>query len=106
MPIHLRTLQEFTKVELIGLIERAIELKKERKAGTVHQQLAGKTVGLFFEKPSTGTRVSFESAIYGLGGQVVLLSSRNRQSARPESLKDMSRMLRFSLSADVKQAGR
>ncbi len=93
MPIHLMTLQDFTKVELVGLIERAIELKKERKAGTVHQQLAGKTVGLFFEKPSTGTRVSFESAIYGLGGRVVLLSNRNKQSARPESLKDMSRVM-------------
>jgi len=93
VPIHLRTLQEFTKIELIGLIERAIELKKERKAGIIHQQLAGKTIGLFFEKPSTKTRISFESAMYGLGGQVILLSNRSTQLARSEPLKDISRVM-------------
>ncbi len=93
MPIHFRSLQEFTKIELLGLIERAVELKKERKTGRVHQQLAGKIIGLFFEKPSTGTRVSFESAMYALGGQVISLSDRNTESARPASLKNMSRVM-------------
>jgi ornithine carbamoyltransferase len=90
---HLRTLQEFTKSELIGLVDRAIELKKERKAGKIHQQLMGKTVGLIFEKPSTRTRVSFEAAMYGLGGQVIFLSNRDTQLARSEPLKDMSRVM-------------
>jgi len=90
---HLRTLQEFTKIELIGLVDRAIELKKERKAGKIHQQLMGKTVGLIFEKPSTRTRVSFEAAMYGLGGQVIFLSNRDTQLARSEPLKDMSRVM-------------
>ncbi len=93
MPVHLRSLKEFTKAELLGFIERAVELKKERKAGIHHTQLTGKTVGLIFEKPSTRTRVSFESAMYGLGGQVLFLSGRDTQLARSEPLKDMSRVM-------------
>lgn len=93
MPKHLRSLQEFTKAELIGFIDRAIELKKEQKAGKIHRQLDGKTIGLIFEKPSTRTRVSFESAMYGLGGQVIFLSARDTQLARSEPLKDMSRVM-------------
>ncbi len=93
MPKHLRSLQEFTKAELIGFIDRAIELKKEQKAGKIHRQLNGKTIGLIFEKPSTRTRVSFESAMYGLGGQVIFLSARDTQLARSEPLKDMSRVM-------------
>ena len=93
MPKHLRSLQEFTKAELVGFIDRAIELKKEQKAGKIHRQLNGKTIGLIFEKPSTRTRVSFESAMYGLGGQVIFLSGRDTQLARSEPLKDMSRVM-------------
>ena len=93
MPKHLRSLQEFTKVELVGLVERAIVLKKEQKEGVVHQQLAGKTVSLIFEKPSTRTRVSFEAAMYGLGGQVIFLSARDTQLTRSEPLKDMARVM-------------
>jgi ornithine carbamoyltransferase len=90
---HLRSLQDFTKEELGGFIERALELKKERQAGVQHQQLAGKTIGLIFEKPSTRTRVSFEAAMYGLGGQVIFLSGRDTQLARSEPLKDMARVM-------------
>ncbi len=93
MPKHFRSLQEFTKIELLGLIDRAIELKNEKKAGKIHQQLMGKTIGLIFEKPSTRTRVSFEAAMYGLGGQVIFLSGRDTQLARSEPLKDMSRVM-------------
>lgn len=93
MPKHLRSLQEFTGDELLGLVRRAIELKRERSEGVTHNQLAGKTVGLIFEKPSTRTRVSFESAMYGLGGQVIFLSGRDTQLARSEPLRDMSRVM-------------
>lgn len=93
MPIHFKSLQEFTRIELLGLIERAVELKKERKAGIIHRQLAGNTIGLFFENPSTETRVSFESATYALGGQVIVLSDRDTQSTGPASLKNMSRLM-------------
>jgi ornithine carbamoyltransferase len=90
---HLRSLQDFTKEELNRFIERAIELKHERQVGVQHHQLVGKTVGLIFEKPSTRTRVSFEVATYGLGGQVIFLSSKDTQLARSEPLKDMARVM-------------
>ncbi|KAF0189753.1 MAG: ornithine [Desulfobulbaceae bacterium] len=90
---HLRAIEDCTREELDGFIERALELKKEHKAGVRHSQLAGKTIGLIFEKPSTRTRVSFESAMYGLGGQVIFLSGRDTQLARSEPLKDMARVM-------------
>jgi ornithine carbamoyltransferase len=90
---HLQSLQDFSREELKQFIDRALVLKKERLEGVCHQQLAGKTVGLIFEKPSTRTRVSFESAMYGLGGQVIFLSGRDTQLARSEPLKDMARVM-------------
>ncbi len=93
MTTHLSSLGNFTKEQLTGYINRAMVLKKEARAGLRHQQLAGKTIGMIFEKPSTRTRVSFESAMYGLGGQVIYLSSRDTQLARNEPLKDMARVM-------------
>jgi ornithine carbamoyltransferase len=93
MPKDLLSLQEFTKDELVWFLDRAQVLKKERNAGTMHRQLTGKTIGLVFEKPSTRTRVSFEAAMYGLGGQVIFLSARDTQLARSEPLKDMARVM-------------
>ncbi|PID77305.1 MAG: ornithine carbamoyltransferase [Deltaproteobacteria bacterium] len=93
MPTHLLSLQDFTKEELEGFITRALTLKKEQAEGLRHQQLAGKTIGLIFEKPSTRTRVSFEAAMYGMGGQVIFLSARDTQLARSEPLKDMARVM-------------
>ncbi len=93
MPKHLRALQEFTKEELLDFVYRAITLKNEKAEGIIHQHLVGKTVALIFEKPSTRTRVSFESAMYGLGGQVIFLSNRDTQLARSEPLKDMARVM-------------
>jgi ornithine carbamoyltransferase len=90
---HLVSLQEFSKEELVWFLERAMALKTEKKAGAIHCQLAGKTIGLVFEKPSTRTRVSFEAAMYGLGGQVIFLSARDTQLARSEPLKDMARVM-------------
>ncbi|WP_136810638.1 ornithine carbamoyltransferase [Desulfosediminicola flagellatus] len=93
MPKHLLALQEFTKEELLDFVYRAITLKNEKAEGIIHQHLVGKTVALIFEKPSTRTRVSFESAMYGLGGQVIFLSNRDTQLARSEPLKDMARVM-------------
>ncbi|MHB1185833.1 MAG: ornithine carbamoyltransferase [Desulfobulbia bacterium] len=93
MTQHLLALQDFSKEQLGAYIEKALLLKKETKAGVRHQQLAGKTVALIFEKPSTRTRVSFEAAMYGLGGQVIYLSGRDTQLARNEPLKDMARVM-------------
>jgi len=93
MAQHLLQLSDFTKEELNGYISRAIVLKQEAAAGINHRQLAGKTISLIFEKASTRTRVSFEAAMYGLGGQVIFLSSKETQLARSEPLKDMARVM-------------
>ena len=90
---HLLSLWDFDQEQLNGYLTRAAEMKKETKAGIRHQQLNGKTIGLIFEKPSTRTRVSFEAAMYGLGGQVIYLSGRDTQLARNEPLKDMARVM-------------
>jgi len=88
MVTHLLRLSDFSKDELFAYIDRAIVLKQEAAAGIRHTQLAGKTIALIFEKASTRTRVSFEGAMYGLGGQVIFLSAKETQLARSEPLKD------------------
>ena len=90
---HFLTLFDFKGEELSALVKRAAELKKEAGDRVRHQQLAGKIIGMIFEKPSTRTRVSFEAAMYGLGGQVIYLSGRDTQLARNEPLKDMARVM-------------
>jgi ornithine carbamoyltransferase len=93
MSNHLLRLWDCDKEQLHAYIERALQLKTEARQGISHHQLAGKVIGLIFEKPSTRTRVSFEAAMYGLGGQVIYLSSRDTQLARNEPLKDMARVM-------------
>ncbi len=101
MVTHLKSLRDFTKEELHSFVDRAIELKKQSKSGVVHTCLNGRTIGLVFEKPSTRTRVSFEAAMYGLGGQVIFLSARDTQLARSEPLKDMARVMSRYVDAMV-----
>ncbi len=90
---NLLSLKDFSKPQLQSLIVRAMRLKKEAQDGVVHRQLAGKTIALLFEKPSTRTRVSFEAAMYGLGGQVIFMPARETQLGRGEPLKDTARVL-------------
>jgi ornithine carbamoyltransferase len=90
---HLLSLWDFDRAQLTAYLDLALQLKKESKSGVRHQHLVGKIVGLIFEKPSTRTRVSFEAAMYGLGGQVIYLSGRDTQLARNEPLKDMARVM-------------
>ena len=91
--MHLTSLWNFNAAQLTAYIERALTLKREAKAGVRHQTLAGKIIGLVFEKPSTRTRVSFEAAMYAMGGQVIYLPGRDTQLARNEPLKDMARVM-------------
>jgi len=93
MNTHLLALQQFTRQQLQSMIDRANQLKAESRKGTRHQQLAGKTICLLFDKPSTRTRVSFEAAMYGLGGNVIFMSSKDSQLGRGEPLKDTARVL-------------
>jgi len=101
MKKHLLALGDFTREELRALIDRALVLKAEAKQGVRHQQLAGRKICLLFEKPSTRTRVSFEAAMYGLGGQVIFMSAKESQLGRGEPLKDTARVLARYVDAIV-----
>lgn len=75
------------------ILTLAQELKAMQKAGVEHHLLAGKTLGMIFEKSSTRTRVSFETGMYQLGGQALFLSNRDLQLGRGEPIKDTARVL-------------
>jgi ornithine carbamoyltransferase len=87
---HFLTGEELTSDELEGLLERAAELKADRHAS---QALAGRSVALIFEKPSTRTRISFEVGINELGGHAVVLREGEMQLSRGESVRDTALVL-------------
>lgn len=101
MSNHLLALKDFSRQRLQSLIDRALVLKQEHRDGKPHNQLAGRTINLFFDKPSTRTRVSFEAAIYSLGGHVIFMSSHQSQLTRGEPLKDMARVMSRYVDAIV-----
>jgi ornithine carbamoyltransferase len=74
-------------------IEWLLSRSREYKLGRNNPVLAGRSVGLFFEKPSTRTRVSFEVAIHRLGGHPVMLPAESLQITRGETLADTARVL-------------
>ena len=87
------TLLDLTKEDIDGLLGRAAGLKKMQKEGVLHRPFEGKTLGLIFDKPSTRTRVSFESAMIQLGGTPLFISARDTQIARDEPVRDTARVL-------------
>ncbi|MBI5234594.1 MAG: ornithine carbamoyltransferase [Deltaproteobacteria bacterium] len=82
-----------SKREIKTLIERGIYLKKRKKEGIPYAPLIGKTLSLIFEKPSTRTRVSFEAAMHGLGGNTIFISHMDSQLSRGEPVKDTARVI-------------
>jgi ornithine carbamoyltransferase len=87
---HFLTGDELTAAELGRLIERAIELKADRLGS---RALEGRSVALVFDKPSTRTRVSFETGVYELGGHPLVLREGELQLARGESPRDTALVL-------------
>ena len=83
------------------IFTRAAELKRLRAAGERPRTLAGKTLGMIFEKASTRTRVSFEVGMFELGGHAVYLSAQGTQIGRGEPLRDTARVLGGYCSAIV-----
>lgn len=90
---HLLKLLDCSTEEIISLLDMADQLKYENKHHITHHHLAGKSLGMIFEKSSTRTRVSFETGIYQLGGQPLFLSSRDLQLGRGEPVEDTARTL-------------
>ena len=91
--MHLLTIAELTKQEIDKLIEMAATGKARHKMGIPHNPLRGKALGLIFEKSSTRTRVSFETAMYQLGGDAIFISQRDSQIGRGEPIKDTARVM-------------
>lgn len=96
---HFLTLKDLSSAELQGLIERAIELKRMQKAGEIYQPLKNKVLGMIFEKSSTRTRVSFESAMLQFGGGAIFLSPTDTQLGRGEPIEDSARVISSMVDA-------
>ena len=92
---------DLTRGDTQSLLELAVRLKSDAKQGTLKHSLSGKVIGLLFEKPSTRTRASFETAVYQLGGQAMYLRADELQLTRGEPLKDTARVLGAYLSGIV-----
>lgn len=95
---HFLTMDAISSDELASLLDRAAALKADRKASSA---LAGLSVGMIFEKPSTRTRVSFEVGIAELGGTPLPLSAAELQLGRGETIEDTARVLSRYLHALV-----
>jgi len=89
---HLLSIEELSKSEIEGILQRTAELKSNR--GRISAQpLAGQTWAMIFSKPSTRTRVSFEVGIRELGGETIYLNAADAQLGRGELIKDTARVL-------------
>jgi ornithine carbamoyltransferase len=93
---HFLTGEELTPQELDALVERALELKRGPLDSAV---LDGRTVALIFQKPSTRTRVSFESGVVELGGHPMVLRTDDLQLSRGESVRDTAYVLSRHVAA-------
>lgn len=90
---HLLKLLDLSGQEISEILDLADQLKYEQKHNIHHQPLAGKTLGMIFEKASTRTRVSFEVGMYQLGGLPIFLSAADMQIGRGEPVQDTARVL-------------
>jgi ornithine carbamoyltransferase len=90
---HFLTLLDLSAGRLRALIHRAIELKAQHRSGVSYTPLHNKVLGMVFEKSSTRTRVSFETAMIHFGGQAIFLSPRDTQLGRGELIEDSARVL-------------
>ncbi len=95
-PRHYLTGAELSAAELEALLDRALELKR---APLSSQALAGRSVALIFQKPSTRTRVSFEVGVHELGGHAVVLRSDELQLSRGEAPRDTALVLSRHVAA-------
>ena len=87
------TILDLSFEEIDALLRRASTLKEDLRNDVLKPTLRGKTLGLIFDKPSTRTRVSFEVAMYQLGGRVIFMSSQDTQLSRDEPLRDTALVL-------------
>ena len=97
--------EELGAFELGKLLDRAAELKAGREAGVGGDSLAGRSVALVFERPSTRTRISFDVGVAELGAHPVVLRGDEMQLSRGESVADTARVLSRYVDAIVIRSG-
>jgi ornithine carbamoyltransferase len=102
---HFLTGEELSAEELNALLDRALELKAGRERGEGADALAGRSVALLFERPSTRTRISFEVGVAELGATPVALRGDELQLSRGESVRDTAVVLSRYVHAIVVRAG-
>ncbi|MFY9075726.1 ornithine carbamoyltransferase [Malaciobacter mytili] len=90
---HFLTLSDYTKEEILEILDLSKQIKKETKNRVFKDYMPRKTLGMIFEKSSTRTRVSFETGIYQLGGIGLFLSANDIQLGRGEPMSDTSRVI-------------
>jgi ornithine carbamoyltransferase len=112
---HFLRVADWSRDELLGVLDLADDLKERQQRRTEHHLLPGRTLGMIFQKPSTRTRVSFEVGIAQLGGHGLYLAASDLQLGRGETLRDtatvLSRyldglMIRTYADADVEELAR
>lgn len=96
---HFLTLKDLSADELQQLIKRASELKAMHKNGDIYQPLKNQVLEMIFEKSSTRTRVSFESAMIQFGGGSIFLSPDDTQLGRGEPVEDSARVISSMVDA-------
>lgn len=92
-PRHFLTLLDLSKQELQRVMTRAIAMKAAHKAGKLDESLKNKVMGMVFEKSSTRTRISFETAMVQMGGHAIFLLPGDTQLGRGEPIEDTARVL-------------
>lgn len=90
---HLLSMQDLTSKEIEAILDLSEELKQKLRKGESHQLLHRKTLGMLFAKPSTRTRVSFETAMTQLGGHAIYMGWNDLQLGRGETIADTARTL-------------
>jgi ornithine carbamoyltransferase len=90
---HLISVADLSSEEVWDLLKLAADLKGEWRSGGNKPVLAGKTLGMIFQKPSLRTRVSFETGMLHLGGRALYLSPQEIRLGQRESVADVARVL-------------
>ncbi|HSD94848.1 MAG TPA: ornithine carbamoyltransferase [Syntrophales bacterium] len=90
---------DLTRKDFDRIFSHAATLKAMLKDGIIYQPLAGRTLGMIFDKSSTRTRLSFEAGMYQLGGLAIYLNSRDTQLGRGETIADTARIVSRYLDA-------
>ncbi|MEF8791864.1 MAG: hypothetical protein V5A61_17175, partial [Haloarculaceae archaeon] len=90
---HFLDVDDLSRTELHDVLTRATELKERQQRGKHHPLLEGQSLGMLFEKPSTRTRVSFETGMTQLGGHAVFLGPDDIHLGHGEPVKDTARAL-------------